>query len=54
MKKCAPSVAIKEMQIKTTLKFHLTTVRIASSKTPPPTTDAGKKEPLCTTGGNAS
>jgi hypothetical protein len=49
MKKCPPSLALKEMQIKTTLRFHLTLVRIAIIKN---TTNnrcwrvCGKKETL--------
>jgi hypothetical protein len=57
MKKYSPSQAIKEMQIKTTLRFYLTHVRIAIIKN---TTnnkygeDVGKKEPSYTAGENAS
>jgi hypothetical protein len=57
MKKCSPSLAMKEMQIKTTLRFQLTPVRIAIIKN---TTNnkcwlgCGKKKPSGTAGGNAS
>jgi hypothetical protein len=57
VKKCSPSLAIKEMQIKSILRFHLTPVRIAIIKSPPTTgvgKDVQKKEPLYTSGGNAS
>jgi hypothetical protein len=46
LKKWSTSLAIKQIQIKTTRRFHLTPVRIAIIKTPPINVggDSGKKE----------
>jgi hypothetical protein len=56
MKKCSTSLAIKEMQIKSILRFYLTPLRIAIFMCK--TTNAGegtvKQDPLYTVGGNAN
>jgi hypothetical protein len=57
MKKCSPYLAVKEMEIKTSLRFHLIPVRIAiikNTKTTGIGEDVGKKEPSYNAGGNAS
>jgi hypothetical protein len=57
MKKSSPALAIKEMQIKTILRFHLTPVRIAIIKNITNNRcwrECGEKEHPYTAGGNAS
>ena len=57
MKRYSISLIIKEMQIKTTIRYHLTPLRMAiikKSTTINAGKDVEKREPSCTVDGNAN